>query len=426
MNQTDPLLDQTLPDDPLHPWISLLVLQPSPFCNINCDYCYLPNRASKKRMPLEIVAATIEKVFAADLVLGPLTVIWHAGEPLAVPISYYEEAFEEIRRKAPAGAEVRHCMQSNGTLINEAWCQFVSDHNVSIGLSIDGPADMHDAHRKTRSGRGSHHAAMAGLRRLQAHGIPFHVISVITQHSLGRAKDIYHFFYDLGISQLGFNIEEIEGENAKSSLTSSERMAESVDAFMATIFQLQKADGGRMRIREFDAALGKIQSQTSLRSFDFPHFNEQVRPFGILNVDCDGNYSTYSPELLGMNISPYGSFSFGNILKDDFVETVESSKFRSVFKDIQSGINLCRDSCAYYGYCGGGAPANKYYENGSFATAETMFCKYSVKLPLDIVLNDLEARLTPPLPHKSDGETPLLEESTRIVLQACPRAGTIY
>ena len=119
-----------------------------------------------------------------------------------------------------------------------------------------------------------------------------------------------------------------------------------------------------MRIREFDAALDKIRSQKSLRSLDFPHFNEQIRPFGILNVDCDGNYSTYSPELLGMNVSPYGSFSFGNILTDDFVEAAESPKFRSVFTDIQSGINLCRESCAYYGYCGGGAPANKYYENG--------------------------------------------------------------
>src|SRR6202043_2506454 len=94
------------------------------------------------------------------------------------------------------------------------------------------------------------------------------------------------------------------------------------------------------------------------------------------------------------NVSPYGSFSFGNILRDDFVDAVESPKFRSVFSDMQSGINLCRDSCAYYGYCGGGAPANKYYENGSFATAETMFCRYSVKLPLDIVLNDLEASLS--------------------------------
>jgi len=234
--------------------------------------------------------------------------------------------------------------------------------------------------------------AMEGLHRLKAHGIPFHVISVITQEALGRAQDIYQFFFKLGVSQLGFNIEEIEGENAKSSLNSSASTAESVENFMAAIFQLQKADEGRMRIREFDAALEKIQSQKSLRSFDFPYFNEQVRPFGILNVDCDGNYSTYSPELLGMPVSPYGTFSFGNILTDDFIEVVESPKFRSVFTDLQSGINLCRDSCPYYGYCGGGAPANKYYENGSIATAQTMFCKYSVKLPLDIVLSDLEAR----------------------------------
>ena len=149
MNQTDPLLDGTMPDDPLHPWISLLVLQPSPFCNINCDYCYLPNRTSKKRMPLEIVAGTIEKVYNAELVSGPLTVIWHAGEPLAVPISYYEQAFDEIRRKAPAGAVVRHCMQSNGTLISEAWCRFICDRTVSIGLSIDGLDNIYYADFKT-------------------------------------------------------------------------------------------------------------------------------------------------------------------------------------------------------------------------------------------------------------------------------------
>src|SRR5258707_6823477 len=100
MNQSDPLLNSALPDDPLHPWISLLVLQPSPFCNINCDYCYLPNRTSKKRMPLEIVGATMEKVFAADLVFDPLTVIWHAGEPLAVPISYYASVRRNTAEKA--------------------------------------------------------------------------------------------------------------------------------------------------------------------------------------------------------------------------------------------------------------------------------------------------------------------------------------
>ena len=342
-------------------------------------------------MPLEVVSATIEKIFAADLVAGPLTVIWHAGEPLAVPIPYYQEAFELVRRTAPTGCEIRHCMQSNGILLNDAWCEFIKAHHLSIGLSIDGPENIHDAHRKTRSGKGSHHMAMRGLRLLQDHDIPFHIISVITKEALGHAEDIYHFFKQLGVSQLGFNVEEIEGQHTESSLNSSAVTAEGVEGFMTTMFRLQKQDGGRIRIREFDAALGKIQSQQAPGSFDFPYFNEQVRPFGILSVDCDGNYSTYSPELLGMNLPKYGSFSFGNILNNDFVEAVETTKFHSAFADIRSGIKLCQESCAYYGYCGGGAPANKYYENGTFASAETMFCRYSIKLPLDIVLSDLEA-----------------------------------
>ncbi|HXO97249.1 MAG TPA: hypothetical protein VN857_11745 [Chthoniobacterales bacterium] len=149
-----------------------------------------------------------------------------------------------------------------------------------------------------------------------------------------------------------------------------------------------------MRIREFDDALTKIRNRESLRSFDFPYFNEQIRPFGILNVSCDGDFSTYSPELLGMNLPKYGVFNFGNILENEFFEAVEAPKFRSVFEDIRLGIKLCQDSCAYYGYCGGGAPANKYYENGSFGTTETMFCRYSIKLPLDIVLDDLERTVT--------------------------------
>lgn len=382
-----------MPTDPRTPWISLLVLQPSPFCNINCDYCYLPDRTSRKRMPLEFVAATIEKVFAAGLVFGPLSVIWHAGEPMAMPIDYYEQAFQVIVRNAPTNAAIFHCMQSNGTLINEAWCRFIKAHNISIGLSIDGPAYIHDAHRKTRSGRGSHASAMRGLRLLRANGIPFHVISVITKDSLGHAEQIYRFFSELGVSQIGFNVEEIEAENASSSLDSSPTIQESVRTFMATMFTLQKSDSGRVRIREFDAALSKIQRQKSLRDFDFPYFSEQVRPFGMLSVDCDGNYSTYSPELLGTSVEKYGRFTFGNVLRDDFVDAVETPRFRSVFEDIREGIRQCQESCQYYGYCGGGAPANKLYENGGLSSSETMFCRYSVQLPLDIVLDDLERTL---------------------------------
>ncbi|MGA7212811.1 MAG: hypothetical protein WBX20_01250 [Terrimicrobiaceae bacterium] len=132
-------------------------------------------------------------------------------------------------------------------------------------------------------------------------------------------------------------------------------------------------------IREFAAAEQKIRSGVSLREIDFPWFNERVRPFGIVSV--------------GMTLDPYGQFSFGNVTRNHFADALETPKFRQVLSDIQLGIRRCAETCAYYGYCGGGAPANKYYENGSFASTQTLYCRYSVQMPLDIVLADIERTL---------------------------------
>lgn len=374
----------------IEPWITLLVLQPSPFCNINCDYCYLPNRTSTRRMGMPVLENAIAKTFASDLVRGDLTIIWHAGEPLAVPMAWYEEAFEVIARVAPPGPRIQHSVQSNGTLINQAWCDFLRKHKVSIGLSIDGPEFLHDAHRKTRKGVGTHAQAMRGMRLLRENGIPFHVISVITREALGRAKEIFDFFESEGVDRVGFNIEEVECDHAESSLDSSHDAR--VREFYETIYRLQK-ERRTITIREFEAAEQKIRAGVSLREFDFPWFNEQVRPFGIVSVDVAGNFSTYSPELLGMTLEPYGDFSFGNVLENHFCDAIETPKFREALTDIQAGIKRCAETCQYYGYCGGGAPANKYYENGSFASSQTMYCRYSVKMPLDIVLSDMERDL---------------------------------
>ena len=92
----------TPPRDPSEPWMSLLILQPSPFYNINCSYCYLPNRTSNQKMTMEVLEASIQRVVEADLLRDSLTIIWHAGEPLAVPLHWYRKAFEIIARTVPS------------------------------------------------------------------------------------------------------------------------------------------------------------------------------------------------------------------------------------------------------------------------------------------------------------------------------------
>src|SRR5208282_5960590 len=109
-------------------------------------------------------------------------------------------------------------LQTNATLITQNWCDFFLEHGVEIGVSIDGPDFVHDAHRMTRKRTGSHAATMRGVKLLQDNGIPFHVISVVSKDSLDHADEIYRFFLDNGIEDVGFNIEETEGVNLTSSL----------------------------------------------------------------------------------------------------------------------------------------------------------------------------------------------------------------
>ncbi|MCX6969806.1 MAG: GRRM system radical SAM/SPASM domain protein [Verrucomicrobia bacterium] len=369
-------------------WLTLAVIQPSPFCNINCDYCYLPSRSDTHRMSEETLRAVVAGIFATDLVRDSLTFVWHAGEPMAVPISWYRKAFDLIREEAPDGLKIIHSFQSNGTLINDEWCGFIKETGICLGLSIDGPAPIHDAHRKTRQGKGTHEAAMRGVGLLHKHGIGFHVISVVTQDSLDHADEIYDFFVGNGIVRFGFNIEEQEGIHTKSSLDSGSD--DKVVAFFRTMFERQKASGGAVRIREFDFALQRILCKRESASEAFVYENEQVRPFGILSVDWQGNFATFSPEMLGLQTAEYGPFAFGSFLSGGLESALTNKNFLSVLEDTRSGVERCRRECSFFNLCGGGAPANKYFENGAFDSTETAYCRHVIQLPIAIVLDDLE------------------------------------
>jgi len=108
-------------------------------------------------------------------------------------------------------------MQTNGTLVNKAWCEFFREHRVGIGLRIDGPAELHDANRRTWANRGSHDKVMRGYRTLRDHGLNPGAICVLTRASLTAADLIYDFFVDAGFSSIAFNVDEREGANTTSS-----------------------------------------------------------------------------------------------------------------------------------------------------------------------------------------------------------------
>jgi uncharacterized protein len=367
--------------------LELLVLQPTPFCNLDCGYCYLPQRSSTHRISREVLRRTFEQVFASRYARDAFTVVWHAGEPLVLPIGFYEDAFALIRELNVSGLDVSHSFQTNGTLITPAWCDFILRNHVRIGVSVDGPAFLHDARRKTRRGEGTHQRVMQGIRHLQDHAVDFHVISVLTEAALDHPEEIFQFYVANKIRQVGFNMEEIEGVNGSSSLA-SDRAMEKAQSFLSRFLDLVKSSSDPIVVRELQGLQSLIvQGREPLER------NQENSPWSILNVDWAGNLSMFSPELLGIESEPYGDFLLGNVLRDDLDSIENTPKYQRLHGDIEAGIARCRETCEYFGVCGGGSPSNKYFENKSFCSTETMHCRLSRKAVVEVLLNDLEVSL---------------------------------
>lgn len=150
------------------PQIQLLVVQPTPFCNIDCRYCYLPDRSSKAVVADETLGNLFRQVFASGWASDGLSVVWHAGEPMVLPIDFYRRAGALIDRLRPPSLTVRQSFQTNGTLIDDAWCEFFAEMQINVGVSIDGPQLLHDKNRVTRSGRGTFDRTIAGITTAEA------------------------------------------------------------------------------------------------------------------------------------------------------------------------------------------------------------------------------------------------------------------
>lgn len=367
------------------PKINLLVIQPTPFCNIDCRYCYLPNRSSKAVVEHSTLANLFGQVFQSGWARDRLTVIWHAGEPMVMPIGFYRDAFDLVAQLKPAELSLTHAFQTNGTLIDDAWCEFLLAARVNVGVSIDGPKRLHDRNRVTRSGRGTFEKTIRGIRLLRKHSVPFHTISVLSSEALAAPREMFDFYVAEGIEHVCFNVEETEGDHVSESFGKADAET-AYPNFLAEFWRLSAASPGKITfIREIDAALRQV-----IRPKEIRYFNELVEPFAVTSMDHAGNLSTFSPELLGLKNAAYGDFVIGNVNRDRLADLEKGPRLLRMQTDIEAGVALCRDTCEYFSVCGGGEPVNKLAENGTFVSTETAFCRLTKMRTTDLVLDAVD------------------------------------
>jgi len=364
--------------------IQLLVVQPTPFCNINCRYCYLPDRTNKAVVSDNTLKNLFSQVFASGWADDGLSVVWHAGEPMVLPIEFYQRAFALIDQLKPAELPLNHSFQTNGMLLSDAWADFIVEAKINLGVSIDGPRRFHDMNRVNRAGRGTFDRVIAGVRLLRRRGVPFHVISVLTADSLTAPREMFDFYLDEGIDRVCFNVEESEGDHRSESFAKT-GIEDAYYRFLSEFWRLSAAHPGRIKfIREIDDTQRNVVRP---RGANFS--NQLTTPFAVMSVDWSGNVATFSPELLGLKNALYDDFILGNVNRDRLNELADRPLLARMRVDIDAGVAMCRERCEYFSVCGGGEPVNKLAENGSFATSETTYCRMTKMRPTDLIVDRL-------------------------------------
>jgi uncharacterized protein len=341
---------------------SYVIMQPTTLCNLDCTYCYLPLRAVDRRMAEEVARATARTVNVWAEQAERFSVVWHGGEPLSSGRAHLASLMEKF-------TGVEHHVQTNATLIDDAWCEFLAEHQVRIGVSIDGPERL-TAERVARGGRPAYPQIMRGIAALRRHGIGFAALCVVSDPRPGLATELYEFFLDLGCHALGINIEEQEGVNTRSNA----HAGDAVVAFWAELTAAWRADP-RVEVREVEWALRYLGAAVDGTADEL--LPRHLDPVPV--VAHDGAVVLLSPELAGFGDARYGDFASGNVLDRPLSEIVSgvASAPAGWIAEYLDGVEACRAACPYFGFCGGAHAANRYFEHGRFDGTETNHCRNS-------------------------------------------------
>lgn len=364
--------------------IQAVILQPTPFCNIDCRYCYLPERTVARRMTSAVLSRIVEAVFSSSLLAEQMTLLWHAGEPLMAPLALYRETLALVERFNTQGVKVIPTIQTNALRMTQQWCDFIKQHHIRVGVSLDGPKHIHDANRVDRTGRGSFERAMCGIRLLQQNGIEPSIIMVLTDYALNYPDEIWHFFCEHHLTRIAFNVEEINGVHTCSSLACNQGVKEKYRQFLKRLLELRAQSTVPPFVREIDTFLGRIYHlDTVVRS-------QENSAGTLISFDSAGNVATFTSDLLTMKHPDYGDFLLGNIFDGTLEDLLLAPKLRAIDQEIQRGVLRCRQTCAYFGFCGGGSPANKLSEHGTLDATETLSCQLKIQATIDVILEYLE------------------------------------
>ena len=250
------------------PRIHVLAKPTGAICNLDCSYCFFLDKellypGSGFRMSDELLERYIRQLIESHR-SDRVTVAWQGGEPTLRGLDFFRRAIAYQEKYRRPGMSFENTMQTNGTLLDDEWCAFLKDNSFLIGISLDGPAELHDAYRVDKKGRPTFETVMRGLRLLQKHGVEYNVLTTVNRINADHPLAVYRFLRDEAASDWMQFIPIVERVNDDGSTlcqqgnTVSDRSVEpeQFGRFLSTIFdEWVRNDVGRVFVQTFEASL---------------------------------------------------------------------------------------------------------------------------------------------------------------------------
>lgn len=350
----------------------VLMAKPTgPRCNLRCRYCYYLGKdrlyPDTKRFRMD---AALLEAFVRDYIEahgGPeIPFVWQGGEPTLLGLPFFRKVLDLQQRHCPAGKTVSNALQTNGTLLDGEWAAFLRDNDFLVGISIDGPRELHDHHRRDARGKPSFDAVLGALRLLRDEGVEFNTLTVVSRSNAKRGRSVYRFLKREGVQFMQF-IPIVEqrspaqdAEQAPPGACSGARKdaaprrapwsvpPKGFGQFLCAVFdEWYPADVGTIYVQLFDNLLGQWLGGPSALCVH-------------ARVCGQGPILEHNGDVYACDHYVYPTHRLGNILEDSLADMVRSPRQQRFGEDKERTLpGHCR-RCACLPLCNGGCPKHRF------------------------------------------------------------------
>jgi len=327
---------------------SLLTKPASADCNLNCTYCFYLDHCKlypetvRHRMSDEVLETLIKSYMST--IQPQYGFGWQGGEPTMMGFDFFQKMVNLQKKHGKSGMQVSNGLQTNATLITEDMAKLFSDYHFLLGVSVDGPEDVHNVYRTNRSGKGSYAQVMKGIELLKKNNVEFNILTLVSQSNVHRASEIYHYLVDNGFyyhQYIPCCEFDADGNKLPFAITGDEW-----GNFLNTIYdEWYQKDTRKVSVRFFDSLLTKLVDN----QYNICHMGRNCCQYFVVE---------YNGDIYPCDFFVEKDLKLGNIQKNSWKELQESPKYKQFGTQKKQWHNAC-DTCEYLIFCSGDCLKNR-------------------------------------------------------------------